>query len=215
MPLIDSSDFVEAQEGDNSLRFTEEKQQANFELGVSMIIHSWEALEIAVANQWGGAQSEAKRDWITAIVIELFDGKIVDIELIEETILNAMVDEFDVNVEDDSSLIIADKVIKAYRQCFEKNYTKIHQLFNDWQSKQQERAQRLNNLRNVQINEDPENPDASDDDEDEEEDEEVPKLQGEPIQEDVEMGDANNESAGPIIDDDGFELVQKKGKRRN
>lgn len=214
MAVIDSSDFVEAQEGDKSLRFSDEKQQANFELGVSMIIHSWEALEIAVANQWGGAQSEAKRDWITAIVVELFDEKIVDIELIEETILNAMVDEFDVNVEDDSSLIIADKVIKAYRQCFQKDYTKIHQLFNDWQSKQQERTQRLNNLRNVQINEDPQNPDDSDDEEDD--DEEVPSLQaGEPIQEDVEMSDVDNEPSGPIIDDDGFELVQKKGKRRN
>jgi len=212
MPVIDSSDYVEAVEGEKSLRFSDEKQQANFELGVSMIIHSWEALEIAVVNQWGGPQSEAKRDWITAIVVELFDGKIVDVELVEETILNAMVDEFDVNVEDDSSLPIADRVIKIYRECADKNYEKVRQLYSNWEQKQKDRANRQANL-NITINEDPENPDTSDDEDDEEEDE-VPQLTGQPIQEDVEMGEANDESTGPVVDDDGFELVQKKGKKR-
>lgn len=215
MAVIDSSDFVEALEGEKSLKFVDEKQQANFELGVSMIVYSWEALEIAVANQWGGAQSEAKRDWITAIVIDLFNEKIVDVELVEETILNAMVDEFDVNVEDDSSLPIADNIIKIYRKCADKDYTQVHQLYETWQQKQQDRSSRQNNL-NVTVNEDPENPDVSDEDEDEDQEDgnDAPQLIGQPIQEDVEMGDADNEPSGPVVDDDGFELVQKKGKKR-
>lgn len=209
--VIDSTDFVQAPEGSNSLRFTDDKQQANFELGVSMVVHSWNALEIAVANQWGGGQSEEKRDWITAIVVDLFNGKAVDIELIEETILNAMADEFDVHVEDDSSLPIADKVIKVYRQCAEQDYTTVRQMFDAWQQKQNDRAQRAQQFA-VNIQADPNNPDSSDDEDEDDEDEHhehVPQLQDD----DVEMGDA--ESQGPIIDDDGFELVQKKGKRRN
>ncbi|CCH43550.1 Pre-rRNA-processing protein [Wickerhamomyces ciferrii] len=212
MAVIDSTDYVEAQEGSKSLKFPIEKQQANFELGVSMIIYSWEALDIAVANQWGGAQSEAKRDWITAIVLDLFDEKIVDVELIEETILNAMIDEFDVNVEDDSSLIIADRIIKIYRKCFDQDYKEVHELYSKWEIKQKERSAR--NL-NITINEDPLNPDSSDDDDDDDEDDEEPsKITGEPIDEDVEMGGVD-EPQGPIVDDDGFELVQKKGKKRN
>jgi pre-rRNA-processing protein TSR2 len=212
---VDSSDFVEAPEHARSLRFEEEKQQANFELGVSMAIHSWDALETAVANGWGGANSEEKRDWITAIVVDLFDEKIVDVQLVEDTILNAMVDEFDVNVEDDSSLPIADKVIKFYRQCVDKDYSKIHQLYQSWQQRANERAAKRAQLA-VQVQQDPTNPDDSDDsdaDEEDGDDEEIPQLQGgEPAKEDVEMDDVDN---GPIIDDDGFELVQKKGRRRH
>ena len=56
----------------------------------------------------------------------------------------------------------------------------------------------------VEISADPNNPDVSDDD-DEEEDESAPQL----VEED--SMDVDN---GPVIDDDGFELVQRKGRRR-
>lgn len=200
---IDSSDFVEAVDGAKSLRFDDEKQQANFELGVTMAVHSWEALEVAVASGWGGPDSEAKREWISAIVVDLFNEKIVDVQLIEDTILNAMIDEFDVNVEDDSSLPVAAKVITFYRQCLDQDYATIRELYNSWQSKANERLAKRQQL-SVNVQEDPENP--SDDDDDEEQ-EQIPVLK--------ETADVEMEDAGPIIDDDGFELVQKKGRRRN
>ncbi|KAH3683703.1 hypothetical protein WICPIJ_005322 [Wickerhamomyces pijperi] len=202
---IDSSDYVESPT--DTLHFSNEKQQANFALGVSMSIHSWEVLETAVVNGWGGPQSSDKRDWITSIVLDLFEGKIVDIELVEETLLNAMIDEFDVQVEDDSSLIIADRIVKVYRACALEQYGEIHQAYHAWQLKQQNRAQRDASLR-VVVQEDPNNPDDSDEDEEDEEDYDAPQL----VQEDVMEVE---EPQGPIVDEDGFEMVQKKGRRRH
>jgi pre-rRNA-processing protein TSR2 len=201
---IDVTDFIEAPEG-TSLAFSDEKQQANFELGVSMIIHSWEILEIAVANQWGGPNSNAKRDWVSDVVIDLFKSNVVDIQLIEETILYAMQDEFDVNVEDDSSLPIADKIIKVYRQVALGDFSTVHAMYQQWTERQSQRAQRQN--LHVHIHEDPENPDVSDDDD---EDEDL-ELQDSSMEIDMEEP---QEPQGPIIDDDGFELVQKKGRRK-
>lgn len=99
---------VEAPTEAKNLQFEDEKQQARFELGVSMMVYKWEALEVAVANSWGGPSSAEKRDWITAIVVDLFKSeKIVDAATIEETLLYAMIDEFDTNVEDESTVPIA------------------------------------------------------------------------------------------------------------
>lgn len=204
---IDSSDYVESPT--ETLHFNNEKQQANFALGVSMSIHSWEVLETAVVNGWGGPQSADKRDWITSIVLDLFEGKIVDIELIEETLLNAMIDEFDVQVEDDSSLLIADRIIKVYRACALEQYGEIHQAYQMWEQKQQNRANRQ--AQTVVVQEDPNNPDDSEDD-DEYEEEDMPQLVQQQQQQDAMEVE---EPQGPIIDDDGFEMVQKKGRRRH
>ena len=88
-------DCVEAPQGANNLLFKDEKQQARFELGVSMMIYKWDALDVAVENQWGGPDSAEKRDWITAIIVDLFKTeKVVETILIEETLLYAMVDVY-------------------------------------------------------------------------------------------------------------------------
>lgn len=203
MDQIDVSEYVEA-EG-LSLRFADEKQQANFELGVSMCVHSWSALETAVANNWGGAQSEAKREWMTAIVVELFNEKIVDVQLIEETLLNAMLDEFDVNVEDDSSLPVSARVLKVYKQCARGDFSEVRAMYDKWQAKAAERELRR---RQLQV-------DLAEDDSSDEESGEDEQLQqaAQPAQQDVDM-DVDMEESGPVVDDDGFELVQRKGRRR-
>lgn len=103
---IDPTDYVEVENG--TLTFSNEKEQAKFELGVCMAVYKWEELATAVENSWGGPKSAEKRDWISGIVIDLFkESHAVDIQLIEETLLYAMVDEFDVQVDNDSALEIA------------------------------------------------------------------------------------------------------------
>lgn len=207
---IDVTDFVEVPAG-SSLLFTDEKQQANFELGVSMVIHSWQVLEIAVANGWGGPRSGEKRDWIASIVVDLFRGNVVDIELVEETILNAMQDEFDVNVEDDSSLPIAADVLNLYKQVAQGDYSKVQAVYEQWLQKKN-RVQDLH----VHVHEDPENPDVDEDDDDDNDDDDVHGNEvGQDDGGDHEMGtEEPEEPQGPIIDEDGFELVQKGRRRR-
>lgn len=198
---IDPTDYVEVENG--TLTFSNEKQQAKFELGVCMAVYKWEELATAVENSWGGPKSAEKRDWISGVVIDLFkESHAVDIQLIEETLLYAMVDEFDVQVDNDSALEIAALVMAFYKQVQDQKYDQIDALYAKWQEKSN--TQRGN--RQVHIDEDPNNPDVSDseDDEGEGDDEDDMEIDEEKPQHKDE----------PVIDDDGFQLVQKKGKRR-
>lgn len=196
---------VEAPQGANNLLFKDEKQQARFELGVSMMIYKWDALDVAVENQWGGPDSAEKRDWITAIIVDLFKTeKVVETILIEETLLYAMVDEFDTNVEDDSAVFIANGIIELYKQCQALDYSTVESLYLAWQEKQKNKS----NKRVVQVKDDPLNPDVSDSEDEEDSDEE--EFQDV----DMDVDEQQQTNPEPIIDEDGFEVVQKKGRRR-
>lgn len=202
MATIDPTDFVEVEGDALSLKFGDPRQQAKFELGVCMAIYKWEELTIAVENSWGGPASSEKRDWISGVIIDLFNETAVDVILIEETLLFAMVDEFDTEIDNDSALVIGDLVLKIYRECAMKNYSRVDDLYAKYQQKQAlgTRAEKVN------IAADPNNPDASDDEDDDEDD--APELvQGDSM-------DVDETPNAPIVDDDGFELVQRRGRRR-
>ncbi|CAH02172.1 Tsr2p [Kluyveromyces lactis] len=202
---IDETAFVEAVEGRSSLLFPDEKQQARFELGVSMMIYKWNALDVAVVNQWGGPESAEKRDWVTSIIVDLFKTeKIVDVELIEETLVYAMFDEFDTNVEDESALPIAAAIIIIYRECAQENYSTVERLYLNWmENKDKNDASKLvvaESSDDEEVDEE-----AGADEDDVNMDEDVPQL----------VNSEHQISAPePVLDEDGFELVQKKGKRR-
>ncbi|CCC72169.1 hypothetical protein NCAS_0J01900 [Naumovozyma castellii] len=199
---IDITEFVEVPEGQSTLCFPDEKQQARFELGVSMMVHKWDALDTAVENQWGGPDSEEKRDWITGIVVDLFKlGRVVDVALIEETLLYAMVDEFETNVEDDSALPISKGILDLYNQCYALQYGTVEELYSDWLEKQKTKKVK----KNIHIHND-DDESSSDDNGSGDEDEDFDM--------DEQAQERPNLIQEPIIDDDGFELVQKKGKGR-
>lgn len=198
---FDETMYVEAGPGAKNLTFNDEKQQARFELAVAMMVYKWDALVIAVDNGWGGPESAEKRDWLTAVIIDLFKNeKSVDAALIEETMLYAMVDEFDTTVEDDSALPIAVGIINRYKECAENNYSVLEELYVKWSEKEKQR----NPTKHIHVHEDPLNPDSSAD----EEEEELEEL----VDDDEDMGEASKPE--PVVDEDGFELVQKKGGRR-
>ncbi|CUS20194.1 LAQU0S01e01112g1_1 [Lachancea quebecensis] len=202
---IDESAYVEASNGQACLAFKDEKQEARFELGVSMMVYKWDALSIAVENGWGGPESAEKRDWVTAVIVDLFKSeKIVDVTLIEETLLYAMADEFDTNVEDDSALPIAAGIVEIYKQCDAQDFSTVEKLYLEWTEKQKNKEGK----RIVQVEEDPLNPDAS---ESEEEEEDVEFE----IEDSMAVDEMTENNTEPVVDEDGFELVQKKGRRRN
>lgn len=200
---IDETAFVQAGQGRNNLMFPDEKQQARFELGVSMMVYKWDALDVAVENNWGGPDSSEKRDWITGVVVDLFKSeKVIDVASIEETLLYAMVDEFETNVEDDSALPIAMEIINIYNDCSNVNYNKVEQLYLEWEEKQ--KTKKAKRVIHVECDDDDENDDEGDED-DEDEDEEMEEA----------MPDLVATKPEPVVDDDGFELVQPKGRRRH
>lgn len=199
---IDPAEYVEAVDG-NSLKFGDEKQQARFELAVCMALARWEELTIAVDNLWGGPNSNEKRDWLAGVVIDLFDEKVVDIQYIEETLLYAMVDEFDVQIDNDSALEIGALILKFYKSVVAHDYSPIEELYSRWQAKQENRQ-----VNKVQLTSDPNNPSSDEDDEDEDDEMET-HNHNHPQEDSMEIDN------GPVVDDDGFTLVQnKKGSRR-
>ena len=206
MSSIDPADFVQVEGDQVSLRFGDPRQQAKFELGVCMAIYKWEELTTAVENSWGGPNLADKRDWLLGVVIELFDEKAVDLVLIEETLLYAMVDEFDTEVDNDSALIISDLIMKIYRECAMQNYARVDDLYAKFQLRQQSGSQR----NRVEIGEDPNNPDDSDDSDG---DDEIEDGTPEPAHVTNDDMDIDQGPRQPIIDEDGFELVQRRRRR--
>lgn len=174
-----------------SLQFETPEQQKYFELGVSTAVFLWDDLATAVANNWGGPDSEEKREWLAASIIELFDANEVATEDIEFRLLAAMEDEFDVTVETDTALIVADTIIKVYQQVKEKNFDFVSGLF--------ERYQKVEPPKAVKVEEN-----ETDDENDEEED----NSQQNDVEDsmDVDVKETNE----PIIDEDGFQLVTRR-----
>lgn len=184
------------------------KQQEQFELGSWYVISRWEILNTAVEEAWGGSDSGDKRDWLVGQIVDLFETtNYVGLFEIQSRFLQVMNDEFDVVVEDDSELPIAMEVIDLYRDCQKGDFAKIKELQAEFEEKERLRAQGKLPKAKIEIV-------KGDDDDDEEEDwsdegdddEEVPELKS---QKDTEMEEAQK---GPIIDEDGFELVTKKGR---
>ncbi|KAJ4150146.1 hypothetical protein LMH87_010911 [Akanthomyces muscarius] len=197
-------------------------RQHNFEQAVAYALHLWPALTLSVANGWGGPDSVEKRDWFAGAIVELFpeftdagaapDGSApsstattaaaeADTEDVETVLLQVMVDEFEVNVDDDSALEVAQQIVRARTQCAAGQFDETNAL-----------AERFAKLRGgsgkvgslFQKAEDP-NQDTDDepDDDDSEDDDEGS---------DVDMGDAPapKEKAEPQVDEDGFTMVTKK-----
>ncbi|CEP61657.1 Tsr2p LALA0_S03e07844g [Lachancea lanzarotensis] len=209
---VDELAYVEAEKGKASLEFEDEKQMARFELGVSMAVYKWEALDLAVQNSWGGPESAEKRDWVSAIIVDLFkDGKIVDVSLIEETLLYAMMDEFETNCDDDSALPIAALVIDLYKQCQQLEFSTVDSLYAQWKERQETRQ----STKDIQIGGDPWNPDVSEceDESDAEDGEQQPPAMVKDMDVDVDVDMEAEDTPEPVVDEDGFELVQKKGRK--
>ncbi|CAO3574602.1 unnamed protein product [Mortierella alpina] len=188
---------------------TPHPNQIAFKEGVQYLFHSWTALKLAVDGEWGGHDSVAKRDWFIETIVDYFSehGKDVDTFDLEDILIQIMNDEFSIMLEDKSEQHIAKVLEQLFLECTHGRYELVQTLKQD--------SQKISGAvkgSKSQKNGDDEDDDSSDDDGEHE--------GGETEDMDVEMGEESS-SAGPrrekpepIIDEDGFETVVKKGKRR-
>lgn len=183
------------------LPFPTEKQDANFELGTSMIIYSWYTLTTAVDNLWGGPQSAEKRDWITGVVVDEFlNNKEIDIIYIHELLCGCMEDEFYTVIEDESTIDIATKIINCYKECKDGNFANVQMMYNKWLVKQQNKTGKI--VANI-VN-DPLNPDVSSDEEDEQDQDMDVEMEIDIIEQ------PRRQRHEPEVDDDGFTIVNNR-----
>ncbi|KAF6813845.1 Pre-rRNA-processing protein TSR2 [Colletotrichum sojae] len=198
----------------SSSPITPEACQSTFEQAVALSLHIWPALTAAVQNNWGGPDSADKRDWFAGVVVDLFppytrivDGQAAaasdapeepDTLYVEDLLLQVMGDEFEVNIEDETSFDVAERIIQLRAECAKGNFEAVEDLRKKWNSRKGAKIE-VNYKKTSEESED-----SEDDDEDDEEDE------------DVEMDEAPQlvavpkEKPQPEVDEDGFTMVTKK-----
>lgn len=185
-------------------------RQSNFEQGVAYALHLWPALTLSVQNQWGGPDSADKRDWFAGAIAELFPefvdtppAKAVeepDLEDVETMLLQIMVDEFEVNVDDDSGTEVATNIMKVRAGCAIGQFDDVDAL-----------RTRFMNRNGTKVDQMFKKADDADQDTDWESDDSDDEDEGG----DVEMDDAPQlvapkQKQEPQVDEDGFTMVTKK-----
>ena len=81
---------------------------------ISLHLHLWPALSVAIQNAWGAsspALGEDKRAWLAGAISDLFSqNQVRDVEDLEDILEQVMSDEFEVVVDDNSLEEVARKI---------------------------------------------------------------------------------------------------------
>jgi pre-rRNA-processing protein TSR2 len=180
---------------------TPEQLQAKFDLGISLILSNWQALSIAVDNEWGGNDSKDKRDWFAGAVSELFTSNPdTDNQDLEDMLLQVMEDEFELALDDGSETLIAAAIIKIKDEISYRDFSTVDAMWEAFKSKKGKvKAVRVGPSSDDEDSVDDESDsDDSDEDMEDADDAAAPRLA--------------REKVVPEVDEDGFTKVV--GRRR-
>ncbi|EEH47448.1 uncharacterized protein PADG_03532 [Paracoccidioides brasiliensis Pb18] len=210
---------------------------AQFDLGITLVLNSWPALNLAVHNSWGGPASGDKRDWLCGAISDLFvDRPETDAEDVEDVLIQVMNDEFEVVVEDESAGEVARRIIEVRAETGRGEFGRVTRMWEEWKRKRgagvdADADASIGAFRKVEVNGDE---DDDDDDDDGDDDDDIVDWA-----DDVEMEDASTapmevskiEPAKetkkgihgqwergkflpePVVDEDGFTKVVSKRRR--
>jgi len=171
-----------------------------FARGVIARLELWPALRIAVEQGWGGSGSYEKRRWLASEIVDAFDkdDAAPDAEYIASMLAQVLEDEFDATFEDGSVEDVARDIVGLWGAGEE--------VVGMWE-------RRAEGARGKKVDVRMEGGGGEDEDEDEWEDEDEDEESGvEEAPQLVAAADAQVQRPGrpkPIIDEDGFTLVQK------
>ncbi|WVF66101.1 hypothetical protein IAT40_000840 [Kwoniella sp. CBS 6097] len=194
-----------------------------FARGALALLDLWPALTIAVAEQWGGPDSAAKKTWLASTIIDEFETRAtylpstdesaapvvdpatatdppLDQDDIGDLLHQIMSDEFDANIEDGSIDSVAADLVRLWRDVLG---PEASLLVSNLEGKANE-IKRTGIKASAAPDQEELSGDESDGDEDEEMDE-APQL--------VQSERSQREREEPVVDDDGFTLVQKPKRR--
>ncbi|KAH7346588.1 Pre-rRNA-processing protein TSR2-domain-containing protein [Rhexocercosporidium sp. MPI-PUGE-AT-0058] len=176
-----------------------EQCQAQFELGIALSLYSWPSLSLAVTNNWGGPDSEEKRQWFVGATIDVLkEHPDEDGEWIETFLLQVMLDEFEVNVDDESGYEVAEQIVKLRRDCGKGDFKEVEEMRGRWESKGGRSADLGRMFEKRERAEDEDETDGSEEDDEDVDMDEAPPL--------VRV----REPVVAEVDDDGFTKVTKK-----
>jgi pre-rRNA-processing protein TSR2 len=179
-----------------------------FARGVLARLRTWPALSLAIAQSWGGPESSAKFPWLAGVLVDAFEDPpaegVPDAEYIEAMLLQIMEDEFDCTLEDESAWDVARDVVKIW-DALSRNLDDGKKAVEDLEAK----AEKLKGKKIEARREGPESDEEewSDDGDEEMDADDAPQLL-------VVEHPPENQRPDPIVDEDGFTLVQGKPKRK-
>ncbi|XP_047310939.1 pre-rRNA-processing protein TSR2-like [Impatiens glandulifera] len=104
------------------------------EQGIGLLFSRWNALQMAVADNWGGGDSILKSQNFAAEVLLWFthpNEAVLYIDDLEDILDESMVSLFDSEIEDNSIEEIAEKLMVMHEECLQGNYNSIQILLND------------------------------------------------------------------------------------
>jgi pre-rRNA-processing protein TSR2 len=193
---------------------------ALFARGTIALFTLWPALRLAVSEQWGGPESAEKRTWMISEVVDYFESclpksnepqlsedqlaDLVDQDDLAEMLEGMISDEFEVDLDDGSADEVAGDVVKLWKKLAKGDKAMVDEL---------EELVRTTGGKKVQAQ------GNGDDDEELDEDGNPIPDSDDSSEEDVEMTSIDapvqpKEKQEPVVDDDGFTLVQKKGGKK-
>lgn len=184
---------------------TSSPASAKIDLLISLQLHSWPALTLAIQNHWGGPTSADKRDWFAGAVSELLaNGEVADVEDLEEVLIQVMLDEFEVVVDDDSPAEIAASIMKGRQRILQGDLSDVDRMLARWEEQQKKGHEKLV-FQRVEEKDDGQDTDweSSDEEEEDAEMEDAPQL----------VSAIKQEKPAPEVDEDGFVKVVGKKKR--
>ncbi|WVO17201.1 hypothetical protein L204_104893 [Cryptococcus depauperatus] len=204
-----------------------------FARGILALLDLWPALTIAVAEEWGGPESSEKKTWIASIIIDEFESRAtylpapvsdasgpsvptppgptidpadatdppLDQDDLIDLLTQIMEDEFEARLEDGSIEGVASDIVRLWKGLFTEQSPEaaVESL--------ERRAQEVKKS-GVQASKGAQ---AEDDDSSSEGDEGDMEVDGEEAPQLVQR--ENMERQEPVVDDDGFTLVQKSRRR--
>ncbi|KAF9896407.1 hypothetical protein BX616_007518 [Lobosporangium transversale] len=195
---------------------TSHPNQVAFREGVQYLFYSWTALKLAVDGEWGGHDSEDKRDWFIDTIVDYFGqhGKNVDTFDLEDILVQIMNDEFSILLEDQSERHIAKVLEQLFQECTHGKYDLVQTLKQDSQKVSGALKDSKSQKQNQGDDDDSSDDDDGDDNESNGGNNMDVEMEGESSSSTNTSGiQSRREKPEPIIDEDGFETVVK-GRRR-
>ncbi|GIL72313.1 hypothetical protein Vretimale_3990 [Volvox reticuliferus] len=180
-----------------------------FEEGVRLIFSKWTALALAVENQWGGSKSAEKADLLLNDCLDWFYQKREHyVDELEENLDDAILQDFNVEAEDGSPHQVADACVKLYQELVAGSTAYLEQLRSMGPGGLEQCKRQVVDLDGTVVAEEDADMDSSDGDDDEDEDDMEAEGQQAPQAVPLEPPRLR----GPVVDEDGFTMVQGKGR---
>lgn len=177
-----------------------------FARGVIAILETWPALKIAVTESWGGPDGAGKRRWMAGEIVDAFERPpsegIPDEDYIEDMMLQIMADEFDTNLEDGSGERVGKDVVRLWK-CITMTKTGTEEVTRLEGLADKQRGKKVQ-VKVEACSDDEVDGEGSEEEGDWSDEDEAPRLIDH---------QQPKEPAQPEVDEDGFTLVKKKGKR--